>query len=1226
GTTPASTHHFGMSEPLTTNGFTRLGYAFAGWATTTDGVVAYTDGQNVQDLATTAGYTFNLYAVWTAQTVNYTVNHQWMNLDGLTYTNHDTDTLSALSGTEVTPSVKTYSGFVSPSSQTVTVAGDGSTEVNYYYTRIKYDLNWDFNGGSVQAGAYTLAGQYFFEEPITVPNVAYAGYNLAGWLPATPTLMPDSNVTYVAQWTPATNTTYIVNHFCQTLGGTYPATPTESDTLAGTTDAEVTPAVKTYTGFTAPVTQTVTIAADGSTVVNYYYLRNAYTLTWTTDGDPLVGSYLYGLVMYETPIAQPATPTKTGYTFDTWTPAVAATMPDSDVTYTATWIADTTIAYTVEYYRADLTGTYPDTLKEVVLKYDGTADAVKTVVPEKSYTGFVTPAAKNETIAADGSTVIRFDYERMIPTLTWNTLGGTIDSSSLFTPAGPVIYETPIVAPVGATRVGYDFVAWTGVPTTMPDSDVICVATYTPRNDTKYTVLHYLMNENGVGYTLDSTQIFQGTTGDTITPDTLIYEGFISPVRLSDTIAADGSTTITYEYVRVTHTLTWVMNGGTPDASIPYTAAGTQFYGISIVAPVVSKVGYDFAAWTPVVPALMPDSDVTFSATFTPRTDTKYTVQHLLMNTDGVGYLLDSTQIFQGTTGDSITPDTLIYEGFVSPARLSDTIAADGSTLIRYYYDRRQYDITFNNWNDTTLEVVPTYYGTLPIPTILPTKDSTIQFVYTFAGWDPELVITTRDTTYTATFTEEVRQYPVTFYNYDSVTVVLDTMVMYGNTPSCSIIPTRDSDARYDFQFREWSPAIVPVSGETNYYAVYDSIIVWYNVHFVNYDGAPVFDTVVHYGDTASCPVIPTRDADAQFTYVFNSWNPLVDTTTIVCDTVFTACYDSVLNDYVIRFLNDKDTLQVDTLDYGTLPVYTGLVPERDSTAEFSYIFRDWSPVIDTVRGEQDYHADYDSIRNKYLIRFVNWNDTLLQQDSVLYGDMPVYNEALYGIPHKDTTDHFNYQFAGWDPVIAPVVGPEKYVALYDSLINPDECWCDSAPAVELYEWLLILDARALHNMGYKFSDADVYWFQTTGDNYEPADTLGTPLNARKDILISTGYYFTNDKPLTGTGAYYAEIILPQPQDSSQLCQDFMRTAPFLFSPSKLLLAPSLVTKNEPIRLYGLHEGETATLQIFTATGQLVATYTTEAGFYEWTNAIAGTYIIHVNSESFNETFKYIVK
>ncbi|MCQ2323894.1 MAG: hypothetical protein MJZ53_03460 [Paludibacteraceae bacterium] len=144
------------------------------------------------------------------------------------------------------------------------------------------------------------------------------------------------SVTLTASATPNTNTAYTVKHYKQNLTGTdYDLADT--DNLTGTTDASVTPAVKSYEGFTAPSTQTVTINGDGTTEVTYNYTRNTYTLTWaglegaTTQGGTSAGSVKYGATL-TAPIV-----TKTGYSFTGWNPTVPATMPASDVTYTAQW-------------------------------------------------------------------------------------------------------------------------------------------------------------------------------------------------------------------------------------------------------------------------------------------------------------------------------------------------------------------------------------------------------------------------------------------------------------------------------------------------------------------------------------------------------------------------------------------------------------------------------------------------------------------------------------------------------------------------------------------------------------------------------------------------------------------------------------------------------------------------------------------------------------------------
>ena len=65
GSTSSSSHTYGTAKALTSNGFSRAGYTFAGWATSPTGDVVYTDGQSVTNLSSTQGATVTLYAKWT---------------------------------------------------------------------------------------------------------------------------------------------------------------------------------------------------------------------------------------------------------------------------------------------------------------------------------------------------------------------------------------------------------------------------------------------------------------------------------------------------------------------------------------------------------------------------------------------------------------------------------------------------------------------------------------------------------------------------------------------------------------------------------------------------------------------------------------------------------------------------------------------------------------------------------------------------------------------------------------------------------------------------------------------------------------------------------------------------------------------------------------------------------------------------------------------------------
>lgn len=69
------------------------------------------------------------------QIASYKVIHQQEQLNG-TYTTVETENLSGTIGSSVTPAVKSYTGFTSPSTQTVTISAEGSTTVTYKYTHI----------------------------------------------------------------------------------------------------------------------------------------------------------------------------------------------------------------------------------------------------------------------------------------------------------------------------------------------------------------------------------------------------------------------------------------------------------------------------------------------------------------------------------------------------------------------------------------------------------------------------------------------------------------------------------------------------------------------------------------------------------------------------------------------------------------------------------------------------------------------------------------------------------------------------------------------------------------------------------------------------------------------------------------------------------------------------------------------------------------------------------
>ena len=100
---------YNTAQALTANTFSRAGYSFAGWSTTSNGAVTYTDGQSVNNLTAEDGQTVTLYAQWTPITYNITydlaggsvatANPTTYNIETATFTlNNPTRVLSTFAG------------------------------------------------------------------------------------------------------------------------------------------------------------------------------------------------------------------------------------------------------------------------------------------------------------------------------------------------------------------------------------------------------------------------------------------------------------------------------------------------------------------------------------------------------------------------------------------------------------------------------------------------------------------------------------------------------------------------------------------------------------------------------------------------------------------------------------------------------------------------------------------------------------------------------------------------------------------------------------------------------------------------------------------------------------------------------------------------------------------------------------------------------------------------
>lgn len=290
------------------------------------------------------------------------------------------------------------------------VAADGSTVFQCYYDRNYYMLKFDMDGGYGTEPVYARYGTAFI---VTAPT--RHGYEFVGWDDVTdgtgdgnpdtlPTTIPAKNRTYKALWR-TVDTTYTTVYWLQNAddgdkysfigsvkGSAQSGTPVsggdtlKADTpLCGNTEhthnKDCCPENFNQLVYNDTKTQkNVTINGDGSTTVNVYYDRKAYTLRFfyarenkNTHQFQLVGgtTYPFGNTAYDRPDT---------YTVDNLLDAVDAWgnitgVPQLKTEYTNTYTKGTldSTGYTYYYlelkarFDADLSALWPGDCFEPVL-------------------------------------------------------------------------------------------------------------------------------------------------------------------------------------------------------------------------------------------------------------------------------------------------------------------------------------------------------------------------------------------------------------------------------------------------------------------------------------------------------------------------------------------------------------------------------------------------------------------------------------------------------------------------------------------------------------------------------------------------------------------------------------------------------------------------------------------------------------------------------------------
>ena len=133
-----------------------------------------------------------------------------------------------------------------------------------------------------------------------------------------------------------------------------------------------------------------------------------------------------------------------------------------------------------------------------------------------------------------------------------------------------------------------------------------------------------------------------------------------------------------------------------------------------------------------------PTSDEQTKEEETP-TKASYTIEHYKQNIDDDEYTLviADTENKNGKIENYTSAIAKDYDGFISQKPEQQKIAADGSTTVKIYYDRKKITLTLNLYGGKGDKSITGKYGEAVINATVPTKTDSL-----FNGWEPALPAT----------------------------------------------------------------------------------------------------------------------------------------------------------------------------------------------------------------------------------------------------------------------------------------------------------------------------------------------------------------------------------------------------------------------------------------------------------------------------------------------------
>ena len=682
-------------------------------------------------------------------------------------------------------------------------------------------------------------------------------------------------------------------------------------------------------------------AGDNGATVTYtaVWEANTYDAKFYLDDEK---TELYETVptKFNEQIVAPTAPTKSGYDFAGWAPAVGRMDDVNGKEFVATWTAKGDTPYTVNVYTMDTKGEYGT---PVVHNLTAATDSPATFTPEIA-NGFSLNAnsVTSGTVTADGNLVLNIWIDRNTYTLTTVVDGETKTADYLYDAA--VAVETP-------SKEGHSFAWDKEVPATMPADNVTLIGTFTAlQYDLVYMVDGQQYNSEKVTYGTPVTVI------DAPTKEGYTFSGWDKTGTFNmpaETVTISGTFTVN------THDVIYMVDGAEYDRT-EGVAFGTEVTAID--AP--TKEGYTFSGWDKTT-FTMPDDDVTVSGTFT-------------VNTHDVIYMVDGDEYDRTENvafGTNVTAiDAPTKEGYTfSGWDKTEFTMPDDDVTVSGTFTVNTHDVIYMVDGVEYARVEDVAYGT-PV-TVLADLEETGK---TFSGWTingaPAEDFTMPDSDVTIVGSWTVNSFTVTYYTDKDKTDVHFTYTgAYGAEYNIPLDPEMEGH-----KFLGWAnvsddadaglPAAgtienVPLNG-AEYYATWETLkykLVYAAGTDAQFsDGATQKTYDVAYGTPKAEWPVPTEELSRPG-YTFGGWNLDAAPATMGTTPVRVAA-NWVAIPYTVTWINGDDEPVVNNYTYGDEII----APELDERE--GWTFEGWLEAD----GETIY-SEGDLMGEKSLVYTAQW-------------------------------------------------------------------------------------------------------------------------------------------------------------------------------------------------------------------------------------------------------------